>query len=160
MYQALILAAWYKKKVRESLLAKAYVDRNKTAGVAVHDPRAAEKIWTLYVEAFKKGAYNFIREETDSATNELIPRKYFSGGGDFSRLTEALRNDGTIDTKHFDASQDRNTVEVNVDLVPAGSDAAMVRPTSKYTEEGRNLFGFNPDFAIAKSAPVLAFGVA
>ncbi|MBF0388056.1 MAG: hypothetical protein HQL20_09440, partial [Candidatus Omnitrophica bacterium] len=30
--------------------------------------------------AFRKGVFNYIKEETDRLTNEAIPRKYFSGG--------------------------------------------------------------------------------
>ncbi|MBF0387815.1 MAG: hypothetical protein HQL20_08170 [Candidatus Omnitrophica bacterium] len=80
VYQSLILAAWYKKKLKDSILAQVYVDRNKTDGVNIQDPKESEKIWAQYVEAFKKGAYNFIKEELDSVSQEAIPRKYFSGG--------------------------------------------------------------------------------
>ncbi|MBF0569648.1 MAG: hypothetical protein HQL18_02600, partial [Candidatus Omnitrophica bacterium] len=37
--------------------------------------------------AFKKGAYNYIKEEKDPFSDELIPRKYFSGGVDCSQFT-------------------------------------------------------------------------
>ena len=80
VYQSLILATWYKKKIRQSLLSEVYVDRNKTAGVNIEDPKEAEKIWQRYAELFRKGAYNLIREEKDVYSDEMIPRKYFSGG--------------------------------------------------------------------------------
>ena len=80
VYQSLILAAWYKKKIKESILSQVYVDRNKVSGVNISDPKESEKIWGQYVEAFKKGAYNYIKEEADSITGDIIPRKYFSGG--------------------------------------------------------------------------------
>ncbi|MBF0490100.1 MAG: hypothetical protein HQL15_05705, partial [Candidatus Omnitrophica bacterium] len=32
------------------------------------------------LQAFKKGVYNYIKEEPDPATNQTVPRKYFSGG--------------------------------------------------------------------------------
>ena len=35
-----------------------------------------------YLEAFKKGVYDYIKEDYDPATQEIIPRKYFSGGFD------------------------------------------------------------------------------
>ena len=41
------------------------------------------QIYDQYIEAFKKGAYNYIKEDYDSATQEIIPRKYFSGGMGF-----------------------------------------------------------------------------
>ena len=80
VYQSLILATWYKKKIKQSLLSVVYVDRNKTAGVNIDDPKEAEKIWQRYVEAFRRGAYNLVREENDFYSDDVVPRKYFSGG--------------------------------------------------------------------------------
>ncbi len=84
VYQSLILAAWYKKKVKASILSKVYVDQKKVAGVNIDDPKESEKIWGRYVEAFKKGAFNYIKEERDVYADEMIPRKYFSGGVNFA----------------------------------------------------------------------------
>jgi hypothetical protein len=80
VYHSLILATWYKRKVKETLLGRAYADRQRIAGIDTGDQAEAEKIWQRYVEAFRKGAYNFIREEYDPQTHETVPRKYFSGG--------------------------------------------------------------------------------
>ncbi len=80
VYQSVILAAWFKKKMSRSLLSRGYVDQNKILGVHVNDPKEAEQIWQRYVEAFKKGAYNYIKEEQDVLNAETIPRRYFSGG--------------------------------------------------------------------------------
>ncbi len=89
VYHSLILALWYKKKVKQGLLARAYVDRQKVRGVNIDDPKEVEKIWSQYVQAFKKGAFNFIKEEQDPYSQEMIPRKYFSGGVGFNS-TEAV----------------------------------------------------------------------
>ena len=113
VYQSLILATWYKKKIKKSLLSSVYVDRNKTAGVSIDDTKEAEKIWGRYVEAFKKGAYNLVREENDAFTNSVLPRKYFLGGWG-GRL------------KQLDFSQDvpklsgNPIIEINVSLDRAG----------------------------------------
>ncbi len=88
VYQSLILAAWFKKKIKNSILSKVYVDQKKIAGVNIDDPAMSEKIWGQYVEAFKKGAFNFIKEEKDQYTDEMIPRKYFAGGVDVTRLSD------------------------------------------------------------------------
>ena len=80
VYYSLILAAWYKRKVKDSLVSAVYVDQKKIKGVNIDDPKMSEKIWAQYVAAFKSGAYNYIKEERDQFTDELIPRKYFSGG--------------------------------------------------------------------------------
>lgn len=80
IYNSMILAAWYKKSFKESLLGQVYVDRNKVKGVDVDDKQAKQKIYDQYLEAFKKGVYNYIKEDYDPATHDVIPRKYFSGG--------------------------------------------------------------------------------
>ncbi len=80
IYHSFILASWYKKKVKDTLLASVYVDQKKVPGVDTGDPAAVEEIYQQYVASFKQGAFNLIKEEHDSASGALIPRKYFSGG--------------------------------------------------------------------------------
>jgi len=80
IYHSIILAAWYKQVIQENLLDKIYVDQNKIKGVDIEDKDIKQKIYQQYLEAFKKGVYNYIREEYDPGTQSMIPRKYFSGG--------------------------------------------------------------------------------
>jgi len=79
VYSGMLLAAWYKRALKESLLSKIYANHAKVKGVD-QDPRSNEEIYQQYLKAYKKGAFNFIREDVDKYTNETIPRKYFSGG--------------------------------------------------------------------------------
>ncbi len=78
VYQSVILAAWYKKTMKDSLLGRIYADKAKIAGVENQDKDIKRKVYDQYLEAFKKGAYNIIKEEMTG--DEAIPRKYFSGG--------------------------------------------------------------------------------
>ncbi len=80
IYNSMILATWYKKRLRESLLGQVYVNQNKTKGIDLDDKETKQKIYEQYLAAFKKGVYNYIKEDIDALTNEPIPRKYFSGG--------------------------------------------------------------------------------
>jgi len=80
IYNSLILATWYKKKLRDSLLGKLYVDSNKIRGVNIDDLTQKQKIYAQYINIFKKGVFNFIKEEYDPLSGQTIPRKYFSGG--------------------------------------------------------------------------------
>ncbi len=80
IYDAMILAVWYKKNLKNSLLGQVYVDKNKTRGVNITDKDVAQKIYNQYLQAFKQGVYNYIKEDVDPATQEAFPRKYFSGG--------------------------------------------------------------------------------
>lgn len=80
IYHSMILATWYKEKLKNSLLAQVYADKSKIKGIDVEDKNIKEKIYNQYLEAFKKGVYDYIKEDYDPATKEIIPRKYFSGG--------------------------------------------------------------------------------
>jgi len=90
VYNSLILATWYKKKIKDSILSKVYSDKNKVAGVDIDDPKEKERIYQRYLQAFKKGVYNYIKEDIDPMTQETVPRKYFSGGMDFAMNATSL----------------------------------------------------------------------
>ena len=114
VYNSLILATWYKKKIKDSILAQVYEDKNKVAGVNVNDPQEKQKIYERYLQAFKKGAYNYIKEEIDPVSQQIIPRKYFSGG--------ILWN---MDIETF-TSQAPNAAQLDaVNLIKVSSDLAM-----------------------------------
>ncbi len=80
IYSAMILASWYKIRLKESVLGRGYADKNKTPGVGFLDTVDKEVIYKEYLASVQKGAYNFIREDTDIVTGATIPRRYFSGG--------------------------------------------------------------------------------
>ena len=86
IYSSLILAAWYKRRIKVgtdrdlSLLGQIYVDQKKVVGVEVEDKEIKEKIYAQYIEAFRDGVYDIIREGYDDHMKEVIARKYFSGG--------------------------------------------------------------------------------
>jgi len=92
MFQAMILATWYKKALKESILNKVYADKKKVAGIGYTSSpplvggvreggiNDVEAIYQRYLKAFKKGAFNYIKEDVDPTTGQTIPRKYFSGG--------------------------------------------------------------------------------
>ena len=84
VYNSLILSTWYKKKIKDGILSRVYADKNKVAGVSNDDPFEKQKIYQQYLQAFEKGVYNYIKEETDPVSRESVPRKYFSGGTDFT----------------------------------------------------------------------------
>ncbi len=86
IYSSMILATWYKKALKESLLGKVYVDKAKLKGVEVDDKEITQKIYNQYIDAFKKGVYDYIKEDYDPVTQQVIPRKYFSGGVNLSDM--------------------------------------------------------------------------
>ncbi len=82
IYQALILAKWYKETIQNGLLDAVYTNKNKVAGVNLHDPAVKEQIYERYLKAYKKGAFNYIKEDP-TPEGQIVPRKYFSGGTKF-----------------------------------------------------------------------------
>ncbi len=77
---AMILASWYKQNFKKSLLGQIYMDQDKIKGINTNDEGAALRIYNQYLEAFKVGVYDYIKEEVDPITKAIVPRKYFSGG--------------------------------------------------------------------------------
>jgi hypothetical protein len=88
IFSGMVLAAWYKRALKESLLGRIYMNKSRLKGVD-GDPRDNDAIYQRYLKAFKKGVFNFIREDVDKYTRETIPRRYFSGGA-----TEQSYNQG------------------------------------------------------------------
>ena len=82
IYHAMILATWYKTQLAGAPLHAAYVNQNKTAGIAGADAGENAAIYDRYVLAFQRGVYNYVKEDIDLVTHSPIPRKYFSGGMD------------------------------------------------------------------------------
>lgn len=92
VYHALLLASWFKKRAGSGFMGAAYIDQNKVNGIQTGDLRQKDKIYAQYLNAFRQGAYHFIREERDPKSGDYLPRRYFSGGitlhGDFSMISK------------------------------------------------------------------------
>lgn len=100
IFNSMILATWYKQNLKKSLLGQVYVNQNKVNGIDLEDKQVKEKIYNQYLAAFKQGVYDLVREDYDSATQQVIPRKYFSGGIVASQLEvddHAMATNATAD---------------------------------------------------------------
>ena len=56
VYSGMLLAAWYKRALKESLLSKIYANKAKVKGVD-QDPKTNEEIYRQYLRAYKKGRF-------------------------------------------------------------------------------------------------------
>lgn len=138
IYNGMLLATWYKQALKESLLGKIYADQSKVKGVNQPDTSANQEIYKQYVKAFKKGVFNYIKEDMDKFTNQAIPRKYFSGGmrntyknvikkADPAMGARVLANDvSTLDSAVANLLADQESPQA-----VAGGDTAMVARVSK-----------------------------
>ncbi len=85
IYHAIILATWFKKKLKDTVLGEVYFDQSKLIGVRGRDPQVREKIYSEYVKAFNRGVYNYVKTERVGANGrspvqKASRRRYFSGG--------------------------------------------------------------------------------
>ncbi len=132
VYSSLILATWYKKKIKDSILSRVYADKSKIAGVSAGDPTEKNKIYAQYLNAFKKGAYNYIKEEQDPLSKQIVPRKYFSGGFNMAMVSNDLLQvsvDSVIVPSVMKAKSRDFLIKVKLDTLTSASrasnDAAM-----------------------------------
>ncbi len=124
MHHALILAIWFKRKLKDGIVNRLYADQQKLSGIQIDEKDAARKVYEQYMVALKKGVFDLIREEFDPVGQEMIPRRYFSGGltlGDAAMQTRFLpvaslgeRLPGAL------LSLGRHIVRFSVALMPRG----------------------------------------
>ena len=80
IYSASILAAWYKKRLHESLLNRAYSGSKTVNGIDIDDPESKQRIYDDYVSSFEEGIFNYIAEEYDPEADSYSERHYVAGG--------------------------------------------------------------------------------
>lgn len=92
IYHSMILASWYKRNVKNSIINQYYSDQENTSGIQSKEQGIPQEIYSNYMDAFKGGVFNFVKEEYDPLSQEIIPRKYFSGGVDVAMLTGSFED--------------------------------------------------------------------
>jgi len=89
IYQAMILATWYKRKLKQSVLGQVYADQGKISGVENSGSVEMEQIYQDYLGAFDRGN-GLIVEEYDPSSGTVVPVAYQTGGVEMAML------DGTL----------------------------------------------------------------
>ena len=81
MFYSMILASWYKMALKDAILTQIYGNKSKVkVGINQADPKVNEEIFQRYLKAYKKGVFNYIKEDIDQTSQQSMPKKYFSGG--------------------------------------------------------------------------------
>ncbi|MBF0618921.1 MAG: hypothetical protein HQL19_02005 [Candidatus Omnitrophica bacterium] len=160
VYHALILAAWYKRRFKDGTLSQAYVDQGKTPGIAVADRGLRRAIYERYLDAYRKGAFNYIREEAD-LSGEVLPRKYFSGGVDIGpQMEKSLKIDAESAMSTHDIKGPLRVVNVQARKFASAKAAEeyIVTDPKEIGNKGRNLQdnkellgGYIPEFNVMSS---------
>ena len=147
IYNSLILAAWYKQNLRQSLLGQVYADKAKTEGIDTDDKKINQKIYQQYLAAFKKGVYDYIRRDYDQPSRKFIRRKYFSGGTNFASTTGVITTTGRVPVIEGQPKQ----VSVNMLEVPQGAKPQDVRRAVRLPEAVTSTRPFVPSMLEAEN---------
>jgi len=128
IYNSMILATWYKEHLKSGAFAQLYINKNKINGIEVEDKESKHKIYHQYVNAVEKGVFGLMREDYDATEQEVILRKYFSGG-----LTKVKRTlPGTPEPQWVVAQNKRSKAIFNVDMAMTGGDK---KDTNNFRED-------------------------
>lgn len=120
IYHALILATWFKKQFRGSVLERSFANRKAIQGIDLSDEATKDKIYQQYVQAFKTGVFNYLKEEYDPVTQQIVPRKYFSGGMALQTVREDIQVNARLDEVNLDSA-----MMVKVRLIPQSLTIAL-----------------------------------
>ncbi|MDO8675846.1 MAG: histidine phosphatase family protein [Candidatus Omnitrophota bacterium] len=143
MFYSMILASWYKMALKDTILTQLYGNQSKTkVGINANNPNDKDKIFEQYLKAYKKGVFNYIKEDASAALSTgastpssrqssglgrsaQVPRKYFSGGLQMG-VDQAMRvvHDLPLGTSLRTGNTFDVAILANTKL--AGSDGAMV----------------------------------
>ncbi len=124
IYNALILAKWYKESIEDSLLQRVYTNKNKVAGIST--AAFKEQIYRRYVQAYKRGVFNYIKEEP-TGNGQLVAHKYFSGGEELWNIK--LDPSGS----RADIPKNKTSIALTVRLKP--DQASVSGPVQGYINE-------------------------
>lgn len=132
IFHALILATWFKKRLHSHALSKVYADQKKVKGIEDRDPeKAAERIYEGYMQTFRDGVYNYVREDYDPTNELMITRQYFSGGFSAGKSEEWLIvrkiSFMMLSTQEFLKKLGRKLQLARVELLPLNKNGQMRR---------------------------------
>jgi hypothetical protein len=126
IYSSMLLAAWFKRALKDSVLTNLYGDKSKTTGIDTN-PLVNQAIYRDYVDMFRKGVFDFIRDDLDTATGDILPRRYFSGGA--VSVGSAFEDTVTVLTDQSQRIADPNEELVTASLVSPQQIPRRLAPT-------------------------------
>jgi len=95
IYHAFVLAHWFKTRLRESVFAY-YFNQARLKGIDRADSAAKEEVYRLYLAAFKKGAYDYVRKSAVGfraigSARKIVSRRYYCGGENINAASIDMR---------------------------------------------------------------------
>ena len=129
IFNSLILASWYKKNLKEALLTQVYANKSTVKGVNLADLSMKQQIYQQYLKAYKKGVFNYIKEDAQP-DGQTIPRKYFSGGFDAALVVTVDPEPKHVPGSTGDVVDISVAPKVNNDINPVASPATTTPTTA------------------------------
>ncbi len=144
IFYAQALAVWFKRNLKQALLNRVYANKGTVKGIDQNDAATNEAIYQQYLRAYKKGVFNYIKEDIDPVTQGTLPRKYFSGGYGGDEMDAAMYTAhlspkavqvvinialGYVDVKAVAVSDNAQAATLTKNVNEA--DAAMINSVSK-----------------------------
>ena len=74
-YGGMILAAWYKRRLKASVLGAVYADRKKVAGVEMEDEGLKEAVYEAYMRSVREGVFNILKAQEDPGLKQTLLRR-------------------------------------------------------------------------------------
>ena len=127
IYNSIILASWYKNNLKQAILNQIYTDKAKVKGIGIGViPAKAgiQSIYERYLQAYKKGVFNYIKEDVNAAQRTANLKKYFSGGITRLAVNPAMASQADFNHAVSDIVG-QGLVNARVLTTPAGVNAAM-----------------------------------
>ncbi|MCP4653247.1 MAG: hypothetical protein GY858_07685 [Candidatus Omnitrophica bacterium] len=133
IYNSLLLAVWFKDKLRNHVVTQLVANQRKINGVQIDDPALKDKIYKQYLEAYRKGVFNYLKKDHDIASGKKINRHYYSGGVTLKNpLGKAER-----EPLSPNASKAKNTMNGAAKMLVVGlSSASAVAALPAYASQG------------------------
>jgi hydroxymethylpyrimidine pyrophosphatase-like HAD family hydrolase len=87
IYQAMILASWYKENMRKSFLGKTFVDQKQIPSFLHTENDIIDQVYKTYVQNFSNQTYHSIVETYNPKTQTMETHQFVSGGIQMSQIS-------------------------------------------------------------------------
>lgn len=145
IYHAIVLANWFKEKLKDTILNRVYFGKARLKGCDVVDPQIREKIYNVYTQAFRRGVYNYIKTEAVPGNPfKKYRRQYISGGAVATtavmrQSTQFTSNPAAARAMTESATPANGYIRADEGLGPLGLDGSFTMLPSGRSREGGTL---------------------
>ena len=121
MYNSLLLATWFKQKLKSHLVSQVYADKSKVKGIDFVDPKAKDKVYSQYIKSYTDGVYDCIRKGSGvKGQVAREKRRFFSGGIGWNKIGNTVSSALVPwDAAAVSSSIENNSTKIQIELDPS-----------------------------------------